>query len=80
MSFEIEGGKVVYKEGKVDKPPAIMLKLEGTRLAHLWQILIDSGWYCPSNITESAKPSYHRSALVLVAYRLLDWAIDSHLE
>ena len=79
MGFEIEEGKVAYKEGGVDRPPAIMLKLDGTRLSHLQQILIDSGWYLPSNVTESAKPTYHRNALILLTYKLLDWAIDSHM-
>ena len=79
MSFEIEEGRVVFKEGGVDKPPAIMLKLDGQRLSYLTQILIDSGWYCPSNVKESVKPTYHRNALVLLTYKLLDWAIDSHM-
>ena len=79
MEFEIEEGKVVYKGEQKNKQSAIMLKLDGVRLAHLTQILIDSGWYCPSNVKESVKPTYHRNALILLTYKLLDWAIDSHI-
>jgi hypothetical protein len=78
--FEIEEGKVVYKGEKENmQSSAIMLKLDGTRLSRLQQILIDSGWHFKSNVKESAKATLYRNAIVLVAYKLLDWAIEAHL-
>ena len=78
--FEIEEGRVVFKEGVTTEiQSAIMLKLDGVRLSRLQQILIDSGWHFKSNVKESVKPTLYRNALILVTYRLLDWAIDSHM-
>ena len=80
MAFEIEEGKVIFKEEKTtEMQSAIMLKLDGQRLSRLQQILIDSGWHFKSNVREAAKPTLYRNALILVAYKLLDWAIDSHM-
>jgi hypothetical protein len=78
MGFEIEEGRVVYKGERENMQSAIMLKLDGTRLAHLQQILIDSGWHFRSNVKESVKPTLYRNALILLTYKLLDWAIQSH--
>ena len=57
----------------------IMLKLDGQRLSRLQQILIDSGWHYRSNVREAAKPTLYRNALILLTYKLLDWAIASHI-
>lgn len=77
--FEIAEGKVIYKGEMENVQSAIMLKLDGVRLSHLQQILIDSGWHFKSNVKESVKPTLYRNALVLLTYKLLDWAIDSHM-
>lgn len=79
MAFEIEEGRVVYKGGNENTQSAIMLKLDGTGLMHLQQILIDSGWHFKSNVKESVKPTLYRNALILLTYKLLDWAVDQHL-
>lgn len=79
MGFEIEGEKVVFKGEMENIQPAIMLKLDGIRLSRLQQILIDSGWHYKSNVREAAKLGLYRNALISLTYKLLDWAIDSHV-
>lgn len=79
MAFEIEGERVVFKGELENIQSAIMLKLDGQRLSHLQQILIDSGWHYRSNVREAAKPTLYRNALISLTYKLLDWAIDSHM-
>ena len=79
MGFEIEEGKVTFKGEMENIQSAIMLKLDGQRLSRLQQILIDSGWHYKSNVREAAKPTLYRNALILLTYKLLDWAIASHI-
>lgn len=81
--FEVKGGKLTFKandEKAAKTTGGVALKLEGERLAQLRGILKQSGWTNPASksSSESTKSWREREALVEVALKLLDFAIDQH--
>jgi len=80
VEFEVKEGKVSYIEEKAAvKPPAIMVKLGGERLTKLQRILMTSGYEQNPQWNEAVKVSHQRDAIIRIAERLLDFAIDEHL-
>ena len=79
MEFKIENGKVKYKEKNQVKTPAIMVKLEGQRLSNLQRILIASGYEQNPSLSDAARVSHQRAAIIRLTERLLDFVIEEHL-
>lgn len=85
MPFEVKEGKVVFKPDNEQKTAkaggGVTLKLEGERLAKVRSILNKSGWKNPTKpeASESTKTWKEREALVAVAIRLIDLAIEQQM-
>lgn len=84
--FELsKEGKLVFKQndgqntGKAGG--GVVVKLEGERLAKLRSILNKSGWKNPvkAEASEATKTWKEREALVAVAIRLIDLAIEQQM-
>lgn len=79
--FEVKDGKVVFKPDNEKTAKAgggVVVKLEGERLAKVRGILKQSGWKNPvkAEASEATKSWKEREALVAIAIRLIDLAIE----
>lgn len=84
--FEWKEGKLVHKSnGEQDagngNSKSVALKLEGDRLKTLQRILKESGWTNPAKATatDATKWYQEQTSLRIVAFKLMDRAIEQYL-